>query len=39
MHSIVIQNPAQEAVRKLVHAANQHGGPDNISAVILRRVQ
>lgn len=39
MHSIVIQNPAQEAVRKLVQAANHHGGPDNISAVILRRVQ
>ncbi len=39
MHGIVIQHDAQEAVRKLVQAANHHGGPDNISAIILRRVQ
>ena len=39
LHELVIQNPAPTAVRKLVQAANHHGGPDNISAIILRRVQ
>lgn len=39
LHSIITQNTAQEATRKLVHAANRHGGPDNISAVLIRRVQ
>jgi protein phosphatase len=39
LHSLVIQHDAQEAVRKLMQAANHHGGPDNISAIILRRVQ
>ena len=39
LHNIITQNTAQEATRKLVHAANRHGGPDNISAVLIRRVQ
>jgi serine/threonine protein phosphatase PrpC len=39
LHELVIGNTAPMAVRKLVQAANHHGGPDNISAIILRRVQ
>ena len=38
MHSIITQHHPQEATRRLVNAANRHGGPDNISAVLLRRV-
>jgi protein phosphatase len=38
LHSIITQHPTQEAAKKLVAAANRHGGPDNISAVLIRRV-
>jgi PPM family protein phosphatase len=38
LHGIIIQNHPQEATRRLVQAANRHGGPDNISAVLIRRV-
>lgn len=35
---IVKGHSTKEAARHLIHAANEHGGPDNISAIVLRRV-
>jgi len=38
IHEIVTNNTSRNAVRKLVLAANEAGGPDNISAILIRRV-
>lgn len=35
---IIGAHSTKDAARHLIHAANQHGGPDNISAIVLRRV-
>lgn len=37
IHEIIARHSAENAVRELVAAANDQGGPDNISAVLLRR--
>lgn len=38
LHAIITQYSPEEATRRLIQAANRHGGPDNISAVLIRRV-
>ncbi|MCX4246161.1 PP2C family protein-serine/threonine phosphatase [Paraliomyxa miuraensis] len=38
MAALVGQRDVRDASRRLIEAANKHGGPDNISAIILRRV-
>ncbi|MEZ4453438.1 MAG: Stp1/IreP family PP2C-type Ser/Thr phosphatase [Nannocystaceae bacterium] len=38
IHQIITGNTAEQAVRELVAAANDQGGPDNISAVLIRRL-
>lgn len=37
IHRIITECSAEQAVRELVAAANDQGGPDNISAVLIRR--
>lgn len=36
--ALVCQRDVRDASRRLIESANKHGGPDNISAIILRRV-
>lgn len=38
LHEIIGAYSTKEAARHLIHAANKHDGPDNISAIVLRRV-
>ncbi len=38
LHALVCQRDVRNSSRRLIEAANKHGGPDNISAIVLRRV-
>ena len=38
LEALVGQRDVRDACRRLVDAANKHGGPDNISAIVLRRI-
>lgn len=38
MQALVCQRDVRDASRRLIEAANKQGGPDNISAIIMRRV-
>jgi len=38
IHALVCQRDVRDASRRLIESANKHGGPDNISAIVMRRV-
>lgn len=38
IQALVGQRDVRDATRRLIEAANKHGGPDNISAIVMRRV-
>jgi protein phosphatase len=38
IQALVCQRDVRNSSRRLIEAANKHGGPDNISAIVMRRV-
>jgi serine/threonine protein phosphatase PrpC len=38
IHALLCQRDVRNASRRLIEAANKQGGPDNISAIVMRRV-
>ena len=38
LQALVCQRDVRDASRRLIEAANKQGGPDNISAIVMRRV-
>ncbi len=38
IQALVCQRDVRDATRRLIEAANKHGGPDNISVIVMRRV-
>ena len=35
IHTLVSQNSAEQCVKKLIELANEHGGEDNITAIVM----